>query len=157
MGDKLTEQDLQEYEDEIEDEMEEEKVAATQEEIDLREDLTDDDNPGAPKPDPAFERYKFLTEARDNSETIRTSFVTKEELGVPLFSIRFWLDLELIATQKKLELLKRYLHGKALVTTDTGYSREGFFLNTSITRRRELARNKTKYSQEVSNAKQQKG
>lgn len=153
MGDdKITEQEIEDYEDELEQEIEDEKADQIEEDNDLREDLIDS-QPGVPQQDPSYERFKFLTEVREIPETIRTSYLTHAELGVPLFSVRFWMNLELIAAQKEYKYLKKFLHEKATVTTTSGLSREGFLMNTAITRRRESSRNKTKYSQEVENVK----
>jgi len=153
MGDKEDLEELEEYEQDVEEELEDLNADSIEDDMDLKEDLMEDEEaqPGVPQQDPYFDRMKFLTEVRDQPETVRTSYLTKEELGVPLFSVRFWLNLELIAAQKGYELLKLFLHNKTLATTHSGLSREGFLLNTAITKRRESARNRTKSIQEVKN------
>jgi len=139
VDDMITNEDLEE----MEEEQAEEKKESEQE---LMEDLREEDaeSYGVPEQARTFERFKFLTEVRDLPDTIRTSYLTKSELGFPLFSVRFWLNLKLLADLKEYNYLGDYLHNKALVTTHTGLSREGFLLNTAITKRKESKKHKLK-------------
>lgn len=136
-----------------EDEIEDMKEDMMEDDKELQQELTDEEKEayGVPEPEQTFERFKFLTEVRDRDDTLRTSYLTKGELGMPLFSVRFWENLKLIADLKDKQILAGFLHNKALATTHTGLSREGFLLNTAITKRKEQQKSRTKSKQEVEN------
>jgi len=138
--------------EDLKEEMQEEDLEEQQE---LREELSESDSEayGVSEPERVYERFKFLTEVRDMPETIKTGYLTKPELGFPLFPVRFWLNLELIAALKKYQILRDYLHDKSTITTSSSLSRDGFLLNTAITRRKETKKQRTKSVQEVANAK----
>ncbi len=144
----VTNEDIEEFEEEQAEEKKEEDQELMEE---LREE--DAEAYGVPEPEQKYERFKFLTEAREMDDTIRTSYLTKSELGFPLFSVRFWLNLELLAALKKYDILRKYLNDKALVTTHTGLSREGFLMNTAITRRKEGIKSKIKPQEVVKSGK----
>jgi len=133
------------------DTVEDEKEEQREEDSELMEDLREDEliGYGSPQAEAVYERFKFLTEVRDNAETIKSSFLTKSELGTPLFSVRFWITQELKARAAGMDLLGDFLHLKAIGTTDTGLSREGFLINSAITKRKESHRaHRTKLIQE---------
>lgn len=132
--------DEQEAEDRLEEELE------TQRE--LQEDLSEEDarEYGAPEPEQIFERFKFLTEVRDRDDTIRTGFVNEEELGRPLFPVRFWNNLKAIAKMHNYDIVSKYCRDKALNITSSSLSRDGFLLNTSVTKRKERLKSKKGYN-----------
>jgi hypothetical protein len=136
--------------EEIEDMKEEIAEEQKEEERELLEEMKEEDAEayGVPEEDEKFDRMKFLTEVRDRDDTIRTTYLTKTELGTPLFPVRFWLNLELLAKLKKYDIVEDFLYKKALVTTHSGLSREGFLVNTTVTRRKEMTKHKPK-QQEV--------
>jgi hypothetical protein len=141
--------------EDIEEEIELEKEEGLEDEQELRNDLSEDLSEedagkyGVPDKEELYDRFKFLTEIRDLPDTIRTSNLSKGELGMPLFPVRFWLNLELYARIKGYDLLGAYLHEKAQTTTHTALSKEGFLVNSAITRRRETTRSRIKPKQEV--------
>lgn len=132
----------EDVEDMKEDLLEEQK----EEERELLEDMKEEDAEayGVPEAEEKHDRFKFLTEIRDGDDTIRTTYLTKTELGVPLFSVRFWLNLQLLAELKKYKIISDYLYNKALVTTHSGLSREGFLVNTTVTKRKEMTKHRAK-------------
>ena len=141
---------LEEIENDIEDDVEDEKEEAAEEQQELMKDLAEEDIEayGSVEPDKEYGLMKFLTEVRDIDDTTRTSYLTKTELGIPLFSVRFWENLKIIAIMRKRLLLAAFIQKKVLSTTTTGLSREGFLMNTTITKRKERTRNKQTNSSE---------
>jgi len=139
MEDYLTEEEI---EDMKEDEAEEQQ--------ELMKDLSEEDieDYGAVEPEQRFELMKFLTEVRDKEDTTRTTYLTKSELGTPLFSVRFWENLKILAIMRKRLILARFIQNKIFSITSTGLSREGFLMNTAITKRKEKTRSSPTYIKE---------
>lgn len=147
-------------EDETEEEMKEDLIEEDIEaQNELREELSEEDAEayGITEPEKQYDRFKFLTEVRELPDTIRTSFLSKQELGSPLFPVRFWLNLEILARLRGYKLVGDFLLKKALITTHSGLSKEGFLLNTAITNRREALRKKSRIKQETGGENVKKG
>jgi len=137
-------EDIIEEIDELEDDIDDEKEEQVEEQQELMKDLSEEDieDYGSIEPDKTYDLMKFLTEVRDQDDTTRTSYLTKTELGIPLFSVRFWENLKILAIMRKRLLLAKFIQSKILSTTSTGLSREGFLMNTTITRKKEKTRGK---------------
>ena len=126
----------------IDEEAQEERMETDQE---LREELSDDDIDayGYPKQAENLDNIKFLKDVSKSDDTIRTSLLTKGELGVPLFSVRFYLKLEQMTRlrgEEKYGIIADYMRHKAFLTTDTGLSREGFLMGLAVTKRKETTK-----------------
>lgn len=130
---------------------EEEIEEKREEEQELLEDMKEDDagSYGLPEVEKNYEKFKFLTDVKESQDTVRTTFVTREELGRPLFSLRFYINLEKMARLKAYNLVADYLHHKAITTTDTGLSSEGFLMNLAVKKTTEKL--KRKQQREVQN------
>ena len=144
----------EEFIDNYEDELEDDKLEELEDEKELREELEEDqiEDYGIPEAERNFDRMKFLTEIRDNNTTIRTANLSMPELGMPLFPVRFWINLALFAEAKNYKLLAAFLQEKAQVTTHSSLSKDGFLVNASYTRRKESTRTRNK-PQEVKDGK----
>lgn len=80
---------------------------------------------------------KFLKEILEADDRFKTANLTWEELGKPTFSTRFWLNLANTCEKLfKFEVVALYCRRKAMVTTDTSLSRDGFMIGTSVTQKR---------------------
>jgi len=137
-------------EDLIEEEIEDMKEEEAEEQQELMKDLSEEDieDYGAVEPEKNFELMKFLTEVRDADDTTRTTYLTKSELGTPLFSVRFWENLKILAIMRKRTILAKFIQSKIFSTTSTGLSREGFLMNTTITKKKEKTRLRPTYINE---------
>jgi len=116
-------------------ELEEEDLAEKMEqEREISDEISDDDPQGMgyPQPEEEFDKFKFLTEVKEAQDTVKTTLLTKGELGVPLFSVRFYLTQELKTRLKGYNIIGDYLRNKGIVTTDTGLSRDGFLMGLSL-------------------------
>lgn len=144
-----------------------EEQEVTQEDIDAMEDLQDEqaedqalsqyenqqefaDGYGAPEPEEKQNQHSFLFKsAFDSRDTLKTTYLEPEELGRPLFNIRFLLDMEDIAKfyldklaielnveNKVADYFKQKIHN----VTDSGMSRDGFTANLNVTRKMDSMR-----------------
>lgn len=109
---------------------------------------------GSPEADEKHNAHTFLDKAAfQSTDTIRTTFLTQDELGRPLFSMRFILDMEDVAKHYLDDLAKKakidnriaaYFKNKAFNMADSGMSREGFSMSLNVmkkidtTRRRDV-------------------
>jgi len=105
---------------------------------------------GAPEPEEVQNQASFLHKAAFYSpDTIRTTFLHESELGRPLFSVRFIMDLEILSAHyldaicEKYNMenkIKEYFHQKREVTTSSGMSNKGFSMNLNVTRKIDATR-----------------
>ena len=142
----------------------------TPEEIEILKDLQEDETLDATED--AFVNHKALEEAYGEAQerknqhsflhraafespnTIKTTFLHPEELGRPLFSMRFLLDMEDVAkhyldglTEKYNKYgtknkISAYFYNKALNMSDSGMSNEGFAMSLNVTRKMDMQRRK---------------
>ena len=100
-------------------------------------------------------QHSFLHKAAfESQDTIKTTFLHPEELGRPLFSIRFLLDMEDVAKHYLDSLSKHYkkygtenkiadyFYNKALNISDSGMSNEGFAMSLNVTKKMDMQRRK---------------
>ncbi len=108
---------------------------------------------GYPTPDEKHNQHTFLSKAVDAENTIRVTYLDKEELGRPLFSVRFLMDMEDVANhylnpiaehlkEKDGNKISVYFLQKALNITDSGMSKEGFAMNLNVTKKMDTTRRK---------------
>lgn len=111
---------------------------------------------GYPTPDEKDNQHSFLRKAIEKDNTVRVTYLDKEELGRPLFSVRFLLDMEDVANHylnpiaehlskedKKTEnKISQYFFMKVLNITDSGMSKEGFAMNLNVTKKMDTTRKK---------------
>ena len=133
---------------------------------DFQEDLQDDrhlsDNEwqedyGFPQEEEKHNAHTFLHRAVEAQDPLRTTFLTTEELGRPIFTARFLLDIEDMAihyinplckalgmnpqTHNKLAI---YFNEKTKNMTASGMSNKGFAMNLNVTRRMDATRKRLK-------------
>lgn len=142
---EITEEMLEELE-----EAQAEKIEETEEDRLLR--ATDiQEAYGYPTPDEKHNQHTFLSKAVESDNTIRVTYLDKEELGAPLFSVRFLLDMEDVANHylnpiadhlKGTNRISDYFLKKVLNITDSGMSKEGFAMNLNVTRKMDTTKKK---------------
>lgn len=146
------EKQQEEYEEAVEDMSEETQEKQFEDNLDLNDEYD------SPVPDERQNQHSFLHKATfgDGTESIKTTFLEKEELGRPVFPIRFLMDMETIAhyylDALSFEIMKnndsnyvaRYFRNKILNITDSGMSNEGFTMNLNVTQKRDISRKRFK-------------
>lgn len=109
---------------------------------------------GAPEPEEKINQHAFLNKAAFMSpDTVRTTFLSESELGRPLFSVRFLLDMhdiskhyidnmaeELGFSKNKDNKIAIYFWEKVQNITASGMSYKGFTMNLNVTKRMEATR-----------------
>ena len=111
---------------------------------------------GAPEPEEVQNQASFLHKAAFFSpDTVRTTFLHESELGRPLFSIRFLMDLENLSAYyldefcAKFQIvnkIKEYFHQKRETVTSSGMSNKGFAMNLNVTRKIDATRKRVRES-----------
>ena len=148
MEEKVTPEEIEEYQEDqkIEGEETEEDRMMTQQEL--------AEAYGSPEPEEKQNQHSFLHKAAFLSgDTVRTTFLSESELGRPLFSVRFLLDMEDVSIHyldgfaEKCEGTNRiaiYFRNKVLNITDSGMSNKGFAMNLNVTRKMDTTRTRVK-------------
>ncbi len=112
---------------------------------------------GHPQPEEKINQHAFLNKAAfDTHNTIKTTYLTIEELGRPLFNVRFLMDMEDIAKhyldpfislfeeekEKKVveNKIANYFLMKAYNISESGMSHEGFTMNLNVMRQVQMTR-----------------
>lgn len=122
---------------------------------------------GSPEPDERQNAHTFIHKAAFNSnDTVRTTFLNEWELGRPIFSIRFLMDMEDISIYYLAPLLKKlkldpekhnsiaaYFREKIKNITDSGMSNKGFAMNLNVTRKMDSTRERLKNQNQIENLK----
>lgn len=145
------EQQMQEMED-MEDYQEDQATESSQNSMDDNSDWQE--AYGAPEPDEKQNAHSFLHKATfEQIDTTKTSWLSEYELGRPLFSVRFLLDMEDVAKHyidplaKELGVTNKvadYFLQKIHNTTDSGMSNKGFAMNLNVTRKMDTTRKRVK-------------
>lgn len=113
---------------------------------------------GYPEAEPTFNQHTFLANSIKEKETEKVTFLQVEELGRPLFSVRFMLDIEDIARhyldEITLELgldnkIAKYFREKINNVCSSGMSNKGFIQNMNVTRKMDTTRKRVKPPIEV--------
>ena len=119
-------------------------------------------------PEAVQNQHTFIHKATfDSEDTVRTTFLSESELGRPLFSVRFLLDLHDISkfyldpVIKELKLdpasangIANYFWDKIQNITASGMSNKGFSMNLNVTRKMDTVRERIRES--IDNLKQGK-
>ncbi len=110
---------------------------------------------GSPQAEEKLNQHAFLNKAVFNTlNTVKNSYFTEEELGRPLFNVRFLMDMEDIAKHyldpfislfenedKPVEnKISNYFLMKAYNISESGMSREGFAMNLNVMRQVQMTR-----------------
>ncbi len=108
---------------------------------------------GSPEPEEKHNQHTFLSNAIKAKDTVRTTFLSDQELGRPLFSVRFLLDMEDVS-RHYLDIfadgcggnnrIADYFLNKVQNITDSGMSNKGFAMNLNVTRKMDTTRTRVK-------------
>ena len=132
---------------------EDEQEEAIEENMELSQEIQD--AYGAPEPDAKHNQYTYLHKASfDSDDTVRTTFLHEGELGRPLFTVRFLLDLYKMAMYDDLDKIAAYYREKVQNITHSGMSNKGFAMTLNVTQRKDVQK---KRMRDNSNLKNQKG
>lgn len=111
---------------------------------------------GSPEPEEKQNQHSFLHKsAFDSSDTTRVTNLNEFELGRPMFSVRFLLDMEDISKHylddmakdnKIMNNIANYFRQKILNITDSGMSRDGFTALLNVTKKMDTTRKKVRIS-----------
>ncbi len=144
---------------EIMEEMREQQQDDLEDAEDDRFDLNQEMQDGypVPEPDEKQNQHTFIHKAAFGSDnTVRTTYLHEGELGRPLFTVRFLLDMHDISKYYIDQLVKdlglnpedngiaNYFWEKIQNITDSGMSNKGFAMNMNVTRRMDATRRKVK-------------
>ncbi len=99
---------------------------------------------GAPTPEERHNQWTLLMGALRSDDTVRTTYLSKSELGMPLFSVRFLLDMKALCLHYKAERIALYFFNKIQNITSSGMSNEGFTMHLNVTQRREATKRRIK-------------
>ena len=106
---------------------------------------------GSPEPEEKHNQHTFLSNAVNALDTVRTTYLDEWELGRPMFSVRFLLDMEDISEyylgnlSKKYDMPNRvadYFLQKTYNITNSGMSKGGFAMNLNVTKKMDVVRRK---------------
>ncbi len=147
MEEQITPEEIEEYQEEqkIEgEESDEDRLAAQQEFAEAY---------GSPEPEEKHNQHTFLSKAVGAKDTVRTTFLSDSELGRPLFSVRFLLDMEDVS-RHYLDIfaveyggsnrIADYFLNKVQNITSSGMSNKGFAMNLNVTRKMDTTRTRVK-------------
>lgn len=109
---------------------------------------------GSPEPEERQNQHSFIHKAAfGDGDTLRTTYLNEWELGKPMFSIRFLLDMEDISKfylddlsieLKQINRVSDYFKQKIMNITDSGMSKEGFTANLNVTKKMDSIRQKVR-------------
>ena len=113
---------------------------------------------GSPEPEEKHNQHTFLSKSIEAKDTVRVTYLDEGELGRPMFSVRFLLDMEDISKLYLDDLAKDlsddneivdnkvadYFRQKILNITDSGMSKEGFTALLNVTRKMDTVRKKVR-------------
>lgn len=155
----LTPEQEKELMEEMQEEQEEKMEEGQQDQFELNEELAQ--AYGAPEPEERMNAHTFLhTAVLGSDDTIRTTFLHEGELGRPIFTVRFMLDMNDIAKyyldpiliQLKMDPrqngIATYFWEKTQNVTSSGQSNKGFSMNLNVTRRMDSSRKRVRDSNE---------
>ena len=143
----LTDEEMLEIEDYQED------LAEDEQEKQLINTKEFQDGYGSPESEEKQNQHSFLANAVKMEDTVRVTNLNEFELGRPMFSVRFLLDMEDISKfylDKMGDDLKipnkvsNYFRQKILNITDSGMSKDGFVMNLNVTRKMDTVRKKVR-------------
>ena len=99
----------------------------------------------APTPEERNNAHNILNKAMFVApDTIKTTFLTEPELGRPLFSVRFLMDMFNLAEHYGAKRVSGYFWDKIQNVTASGMSNKGFAMNLNVTQKRDTTRKRLK-------------
>lgn len=130
----------EEIEKELDDEMtnEDNSLNEAEDKLDINMDMAE--NYGAPEPSEKINQYTITKTAIESKDPTRTTFLKREELGIPLFSVRFYLSCKSICQTYNCKLLEDYFNSHINNITSSGMSNEGFIMKLNVTNKRDVTR-----------------
>lgn len=146
----------EDYEEPIEEIQDQEEIQ--EEQMDNQEEWRE--QYGVPEPEEKHNQHTFLAKSIELPDSEKVTFLHEQELGRPLFNVRFLLDLEDVAKhyldQIATELgvnnrIAIYFRQKINNICSSGMSNKGFVQNLNATRRIDATRKR------VNNLPQMKG
>ncbi len=109
---------------------------------------------GSPEPEEKQNQHTLIHKAAfDSDDTVRTTYLDEWELGRPMFSVRFLLDMEDISKFYLDDLsikhdmpnrVSNYFLQKIFNITNSGMSKGGFLMNLNVTKKMDMVRRKIK-------------
>lgn len=137
---------IEEAEDEYEDDNEDEAEDRFEQNQNFQQDYD------APMPDEKLNSHTIINKALERKDTIRTTFLTENELGRPLFSVRFLAELHEDAMRPitvgdevtYLDKIADYYYQKIQNITESGMSNKGFMMNLNVTQKRDQVKRRVK-------------
>ncbi len=100
-----------------------------------------------------YNSHNFLADSINFGSPEKVTYLTEQELGRPLFSVRFLLDLEdicyyyiddLVEIHGGSNKVALYFRRKVQNISDSGMSNEGFIQTLNVTRKMDMTRTKKK-------------
>lgn len=141
----------QEEIEEAEDEQEENAEDAYEENLELQKDYM------APEPEEKHNQFTIIDKALKAQDTVRSTFLTEQELGRPLFSVRFYMDYHDLSQHylnntlarlgldpKEWNFVANYFQNKYQNITDSGMSNKGFTMNIAVTQKRDTIKKRVR-------------
>lgn len=111
---------------------------------------------GAPEPEQQFNKHAFIhATVHDIKNPEKVTYLDHQELGKPLFNMRFMLDIEDIAGYYLDDLfhkfgvenkISKYFRKKIINVSDSGLSNEGFIQKMNVTTKMDLKRERVRRS-----------
>jgi len=143
---ELTSEELEELQEDMEDDAEDKQEDSMEMSQEMQEAY------GSPMPEERHNQWTILNRALGEEDTVRTTFLTENELGRPLFSVRFMLDMADLAGFYNAPRVQRYFNDKIQNITGSGMSNKGFTMHLNVTQRREATKRRIR-EKEVKNAR----
>lgn len=111
----------------------------------------------APEAEEKLNQFAIIKHAIKDKDTTRTTYLTPEELGRPMFSVRFYQDYcdfaghylngtldEMGFDPQTSNFIAHYFKNKVLNITNSGMSNKGFTMNLSVTQKRDTTKKRIK-------------
>ncbi len=140
-------------------------------ELDNSQDMEDDrmlsqqefqESYGAPEPEERHNQHKFISDSLNFSEPEKVTYMSESELGNPLFTLRFLLDIEDICKYYLDDMCKGlnspnkialYFREKIINMSSSGMSNKGFIQNLNVTKKMEATRQRLRERESVKGGK----
>lgn len=144
------------YTPELLDEMENLQEDQLQDQQDAQFDAQQEAGYGYPEAEEKFNQHTFIDKSVFNSPDIeKVSYLKQEELGRPLFNVRFLLDMEDIAKHYLDPLIKKhnlqmsnriadYFRHKINNICSSGLSNQGFIQTINVSKKLDIARTRSR-------------
>jgi len=104
---------------------------------------------GAPEFDEKTNQFTIIKKAISAKDSLRTTYLSKGELGRPMCSTRFYIDVSKLCKIYNAPMVERYFRNKSATITDSGMSNEGFTMKLNVTSRRDVNRKNVKKTDSV--------